>query len=121
MLSAKYHVAFWLISITARFIFELIETIPWNRDPFQAIILPSLAAQIIFIWTGPSPKWMGVMAPCYIVMTSCLLTSVGASISDFDDNDPRGVALTRAIHVLLAYTILGVLEPIRQNVRRIAF
>lgn len=114
MLSAKYHIAFWIISSTARFVYELIDTTPWRRAVFQSYVIYFLAEKSIFIWVGPTPDW----EPWYFAMTGGLLTFIGALLSDFIDNDPRGVALARVIHVLLAFTILGVLEPIRQNVSR---
>lgn len=113
MHSIHNHAAYWLASIAARLVYELVAVWSGHRPLLQALLVPLTALALFFVWTGPNPCWKILGSRMYYVVAGCLLMTSGKPIYDVFGPD---VATERAAHVLLGFTILGVLEPIRQNV-----
>ena len=120
MLSAKYHIIYWLASVAAAVTYRLIPTFQWHERLFQSLLYPLLADKLFFLWQGPKQERTDTWSwrSCwYFVSTAFLLVSLGTAVEAFckDELELRQVGFT---HVLLAFSTLGCLESVRQNVSR---
>lgn len=114
MLSVKHHVCYWLISaLSAASYRVLVSKSGYPEAAFQLPLIFLGAYAVYIIWRGPYRRsWPSL----HLVATACLLISLGAAtryvhVPGHDVKQIEGV-----IHTLLAFSTLGALEPIRQNV-----
>ena len=112
MHSVKHHLAYWAISASASVVYEIASKLGIDVVIFRLLLAPLAVYALRTVWYGPQsqPQRFSVVA------TWCLLVSLRATIEYFrvpslDTRPIRGF-----IHALFSFTVLGVLEPIRQNV-----
>ena len=119
MLSAEHHVGFWLASAAARLVYETLVS-KLRPEVLIVIMLISAARLLPIIAFGPPPApQTPSQTRRHFVALGGLLTTMGVTMKAICDVSGTGaiaVAHERVVHILLAFTILGILEPIRQNV-----
>lgn len=118
MLSASYHICYWILSIAAAAVYQgMAVGLGYGEDIFRKSLLPLMVFALYIIWSGPrhhSTSWHAYQKAA----TGCLMVCLGA-VTEFV-YIPGGSAkpLKEIVHVLLAFSAIGTLESIRQNVSR---
>lgn len=117
MLSAKYHTCYWILSITAATVYHgMVTGLGYREDYFRKALIPLMAFALYIIGNDPRVRsrlwWHGYQKAA----TACLMVCLGA-VAEFV-YIPGGSAkpLKEIVHVLLAFSAVGTLESIRQNV-----
>lgn len=82
---------------------------------FRVLLVPLVIYALHAIWNGPPPQTQQFLHAFAIWN---LLVSLGATVRFFYVSNLDVKQIQEIIHTLLAFTVLGVLEPIRQNARR---
>ena len=129
MLSENHHFAYWLTAIVARVFYETLSVFDWRYTVMGSLLMLGAIEKLMLHSKPPIPARHKIFLsrewghlPYYELM-SCALVSLGALVdvaAMYGDVVPPVVALgqSRAIHILLAFSLLGVVEPIRQNASR---
>jgi len=116
MLSASHHIAYWAISATAAATYQFLVSRTEIPESVFRHSFKLLAGYMFYIlWRGPRqrscPPWI------HHLLTGCTILSLGAA-TDFVQLVPDVDAsrIQFPVHILLAFTALGTLESVRQNV-----
>lgn len=116
MLSVKYHLSYWAISATAAVVYHaLVATAGWNATNFRKLLIPLAAYTLYLVYNGPrirSKSWH----ICHFVATGCLMVSLGAIAEYLFIPGVSVTPIKGVIHTILAFSAIGALEPLRQNV-----
>lgn len=126
MLSENHHFVYWLSAISARILYEVLSVFGWRYTAVGALLMLGAVERLILHWKPPIPVRHKILLsrdwgrlPYYELM-GCALVSLGAlvDVAMYRDIVAPAVALghSRAVHILLAFSLLGVVEPVRQNV-----
>ena len=121
MLSVKHHVGFWLASVAGRVVYETL--VSQLRPGVLWFIFLVTALKLLPVIAGgpPATPQTPAQTRVHFVAMAVLLTAMGVSVEaicDVSGASPIALGHERVMHILLAFTILGILEPIRQNVSR---
>ena len=132
MLSENHHAAYWLFAIAARILYEVLSACGWRHTVVGSLLLLGAIERLMFHWSPPIPTRHKILLlrewgdlPYYEIM-GCCLVGLGVLV-DLTANHEDGVSSaamlgqSRAIHILVAFSVLGIVEPIRQNVRKCHF
>ncbi|KAK5652317.1 hypothetical protein OQA88_10667 [Cercophora sp. LCS_1] len=116
MYSARYHLAYWGISAATAGTYRVASYLCAD------VILHSLlAASTVYalhsLRNGPGHPQ--THPRLYFASAGCLLVSLGSLTKYFRAPDLDITPIRSLIHILLAFTALGVLEPLRRNRRDI--
>lgn len=132
MLSENHHAACWLSAVAARILYEILSACGWRYTFMGLLLLLGAIERLMFHWYPPVPtrhkilllrEWGDI--PYYEIM-GCGLVALGALVdmtANYEDGVSPAAMLgqSRAIHILVAFSVLGIVEPIRQNVRQAPF
>jgi uncharacterized membrane protein HdeD (DUF308 family) len=125
MLSGKHHIFYWVLSGAAAATHGFVSTFRWPETLLPILLIPLGAYAFYFVGSGPHGHMQCSWKCRYLHLwtTSCLLVSLGAAARAFYEYNHGQEQATDwkqigVIHTLLAFTVLGALEPIRQNVSR---
>jgi hypothetical protein len=118
MLSITYHASYWAISaISAALYWGLTEKLGLDEASFKLALGPLFTCAIYLFWRGPyqNPRLIRQDA-CYLAVIGCLIVCLGSVAGDFWLPEASSKPLKKPIHVLLSFSAIGILEPVRQNV-----
>ncbi|KAK3995923.1 hypothetical protein QBC44DRAFT_386913 [Cladorrhinum sp. PSN332] len=121
MYSTRHHIAYWLLSCTATATHEITSKFLPSDSLHLLLFVPSATYALHAIWKGPSNQLSTSSSRpplLHVLTTWCLLTSLGHLVQymHLPTAPAEGTRWIRVlIHTCLAFNILGILEPIRQN------
>lgn len=117
MLSARYHLAYWAAAFSAAAVYQLLHRLPGMiyacriALPLLVFYIPPVAWQ----WSIPGKKATDWQLIIHQAAVAHLLVALG-SITNYYDVGNGGQVPAMAIHALFAFTAVGTLESLRQNV-----
>ncbi|KAM4060339.1 hypothetical protein HRG_002085 [Hirsutella rhossiliensis] len=117
MLSATYHAQCWAISAAAVVSYHgFVSGLGLRREILDNVLVLAGSDAALQIWDGPYRQPPRLVR---LVSTGCLLVSLGAATRHFQVPHVDLERIEWAVHVLLAFTVLGLVEPVRQNRREL--
>lgn len=116
MLSLRYHMTYWAVSAAAVTFYDgLVNRLGWDQALLRKLLIPLGAYAVYQIWSGPRPCTRGQNL-CHIAATGLLTVLLGSVAELFFLPNAAPGQLRAPAHALLAFSAVGLLEPIRQNV-----
>ena len=113
MYSSRYHAAYWLISVCATVTYRLTSKI--CGEAFLSYLLVPLALRALYVmWKGPQQQPQNTFPP--FDHAFFLLVCLGSLAKCIHVPGLDTTPILGGIQTFLAFSALGALEPIRQNV-----
>lgn len=116
MLSARHHVCYWILSITAVLVYQgLVTGLGFQENSFRIALIPLMGFAIYIIWNGPghlSSEWHVHLQAA----TACLMVCLGSVSGHLEMSDASAEQVKPIFHTFLAFSTISALESIRQNV-----
>lgn len=113
MISATFHAQCWAISAAAVGCYHaLVLGLGLRREFLESILVLTGSDAIFQFWDGPHRQPPRLVR---LLSTGCLLVSLGAATRHFEAPHIDLEHLQWIVHLLLAFTVLAVVESIRQN------
>ncbi|RSL65639.1 hypothetical protein CEP54_004122 [Fusarium duplospermum] len=115
MLSARHHVCYWILSITAALVYQgLVTGLGFQEEIFRMALIPLMGLAIYILWNGPGhlPSEWHIHQQ---VATACLMVCLGSVSGHLDLSDASVEKVKPMFHTFLAFSTISALESIRQN------
>jgi hypothetical protein len=116
MLSARHHVCYWILSITAALVYQgLVTGLGFQENSFRIALIPLTGFAIYIIWNGPghlSSEWHVHLQAAM----ACLMVCLGSVSGHLEMSDASAEQVKPIFHTFLAFSAISALESIRQNV-----
>lgn len=113
MLSPTYHAQCWAVCAAAVALYHgLVSGLGLPRGILDNVLALAGSEAVLQVWDGPHRQPPRLVR---LVSTGCLLVSLGAATRHFQVPDVDVARFECVVHALLAFTVLGIVEPIRRN------